>query len=286
MHKTVTDGSGPIRQRPYRIPPALKKDLCDELQTMLKDGLIEESSSEWSSPIVVVKKKDGSNRICVDYRKLNGITKFDAYPMPRIDEMLDAIGNAKYISTLDLAKGYWQIPMDQQDREKTAFSSPLGLFQFTVMPFGLSGASASFQRMMDQTLRGLNDFVGVYLDDIIIHSSTWKEHLVHLQQVLERLQDAGLTLKLKKCEFGAAECTYLGHRIGQGGVRPEQSKVMAIKQLKRPTTKKEVRAFLGMTGYYRRFIRDFAQIAEPLTNLTKERIAGDYRVECCSRNSI
>ena len=270
VHKIVTDGSGPIRQRPYRIPPALKKDLCDELQTMLKDGLIEESSSEWSSPIVVVKKKDGSNRICVDYRKLNAITKFDAYPMPRIDEMLDAIGNAKYISTLDLAKGYWQIPMDQQDCEKTAFSSPLGLFQFTVMPFGLSGAPASFQRMMDQTLRGLNDFVGVYLDDIVIHSSTWKEHLVHLQQVLERLQDAGLTLKLKKCEFGAAECTYLGHRIGRGGVRPEQSKVMAIKQLKRPTTKKEVRAFLGMTGYYRRFIRDFAQIAEPLTNLTKK----------------
>ena len=164
----MTDGSGPIRQRPYRIPPALKKDLCDELQTMLKDGLIEESSSEWSSPIVVVKKKDGSNRICVDYRKLNVITKFDAYPMPRIDEMLDAIGNAKYISTLDLAKEYWQIPMDQQDCEKTAFRSPLGLFQFTVMPFGLSGAPASFQRMMDQTLRGLNDFVGVYLDDIVI----------------------------------------------------------------------------------------------------------------------
>ena len=163
---------------------------------------------------------------CVDYRKLNAVTKFDAYPMPRIDKMLDAIGNAKYTSTLDLAKGYWQIPMDKQDCEKTAFSSPLGLFQFTVMPFGLSGAPASFQRMMDQTLRGLNDFVGVYLDDIVIYSLTWKEDLVHLQQVLERLQDAGLTLKLKKCEFGAAECTYLGHRIGQGGARPEESKVM------------------------------------------------------------
>ena len=125
---------------------------------------------------------------------------------------------------------------------------------------------------MDQTLRGLNDFVGMYLDDIVIHSSTWKEHLVHLLQVSERLQDAGLTLKLKKCEFGAAECTYLGHRIGRGGVRPEQSKVMAIKQLKKPTTKKEVQAFLGMTGYYRRFIRDFAQMAEPLTNLTKKEL--------------
>ena len=120
----------------------------------------------------MVKKKDGSNRICVDYRKLNAVTKFDAYPMPRIDEMLDAIGNAKYISTLNLAKGYWQIPMDKQDCEKTAFSSPLGLFQFTMMPFGLSGAPASFQRMMDQTLRGLNDFVGVYLDDIVIYRTS------------------------------------------------------------------------------------------------------------------
>ena len=144
VHKIVTDGSGPIRQQPYQIPPALKKDLCDELQTMLKDELIKESSCEWSPPIVVVKKKDSSNRICVDYRKLNAITKFDAYPMPRIDEMLDAIGNAKYISNLNLAKGYWQIPMDIQHCEKTAFSSPLGLFQFTMIPFGLSGVPAFF----------------------------------------------------------------------------------------------------------------------------------------------
>ena len=151
----------------------MKKDVCAELKQMSEDGLIEESTSEWSSPLVIVKKKDGSNRICVDYRKVNAVTNFDAYPMPRIDEMLDKVGNAKYITTLDLAKGYWQVPMAREDKEKTAFSSPMGLYQFTVMPFGLSGAPATFQRLMDQTLRGLEEFVGVYLDDVVIHSVSW-----------------------------------------------------------------------------------------------------------------
>ena len=181
MHRIITDGSSPTHQRPYRShPPSPEEGRLCELQVMMADGLIKESSSEWSSPLVIVKKKDGSNQICIDYRKLNAVTKFDAYPIPRVDEMLDAIGNAKYISTLDLAKGYWQIPMEAQDREKTAFSSTIGLCQFTVMPFGLCGAPATFQRMMDQTLQGLNDFTSVYLDDIVIHSSTWSEHLLHL----------------------------------------------------------------------------------------------------------
>ena len=244
--------------------------MCDELEQMLHDGLIEESSSEWSSPIVVVRKKDGSNRICVDYRKLNAVTTFDAYPMLRIDEMLDQIGNAKYITTLDLAKGYWQVPMADEDREKTTFSSPMGLYQFTVMPFGLSRAPATFQRMMDQNLRGLSEFVGVYLDDVVIYSSNWTEHLQHLRKVFERLQEAGLTLKLKKCEFGATECTYLGHRVGRNGIKPEESKIMAIQRMERPKTKKDIRTFLGMTGYYRRFIREYATIAEPLTNVTRK----------------
>ena len=244
--------------------------MCRELQALLDDGLIEESTSEWSSPTVIVKKKDGSNRICVDYRKVNAVSKFDAYPMPRINEMLDSIGDATYITTLDLAKGYWQVPMDKRDREKTAFSSPLGLMQFTVMPFGLSGAPATFQRLMDQTLRGLNEFLGVYLDDIVIYSHTWEEHLHHIEEVLKRLKDAGLTWKLAKCEFGAAECIYLGHCIGRGGVRPEESKILAMEQIPPPRTKKDVRAFLGAARYYRRFIRDFATIAEPLTRLTQK----------------
>ena len=269
-HRIVTTDQQPIRLRPYRIPPAVKDDVVSELQELLKSGIVEESTSEWAAPIVVVKKKDGTNRICVDYRKLNTITKFDAYPMPRIDEMLDAVGKAQYITTLDLAKGYWQVPLEDTDREKTAFTSPIGLLQFCVMPFGLSGAPATFQRLMDRVLRGLGDFVGVYLDDIIIYSETWDDHLHHLCQVLQRINDANLTLKLKKCSFGTQECTYLGHRIGCGGVRPEESKVKAVQDICRPQTKKEVRSFLGLTGYYRRFIKDYATIATPLTDLTKK----------------
>jgi hypothetical protein len=175
---------------------------------MIEDGLIEESNSEWSSPMVIVNKKDGSCRICIDYRKLNAVTRFDAYPMPRMEEIIDKVGQAKFITTLDLAKGYWQVPMDTADKEKTAFSSLMGLYQFQVMPFGLSGAPATFQRMMDQVLRGTEEAVGVYTDDIIVYSSNWSDHLQHLENVLRCLQVAGLTLKLKKCTIGARECAF------------------------------------------------------------------------------
>lgn len=190
--------------------------------------------------------------------------------MPRIDEMLDNIGRSKYLTTLDLAKGYWQVPVNSADREKTAFTSPLGLFQFKTMPFGLSGAPATFQRLMDQVLRGTESYAGVYLDDIIVYGDTWKEHLENIRKVLRKIQKAELTIKLKKCNFGMAECTYLGHRIGGGGVLPVESKVKAIQEMPIPQTKKQVRSFLGMIGYYRRFIPHFATKAEQLTNLTKK----------------
>ena len=268
-HKIPTS-SRPIRQRPYHLPPAIKDDIIKELNELKDSGIIEESNSDWASPIVVVQKKDGSNRICVDYRKLNSTTKFDAYPMPRIDEMLDAVGKSNYLTTLDLTKGYWQVPMSQDDKAKTAFISPLGLMQFTVMPFGLSGAPATFQRLMDNILAGLEHIAGVYLDDIIVYGDTWEQHIQNVQTVFERLQKADLTLKLKKCNFGVEDCVYLGHRVGKGGVRPEQTKIEAISKMPRPTTKKEVRSFLGMVSYYRRFIQHFATKAEPLTALTKK----------------
>ena len=223
---------------------------------MEHNGIIEKSSSEWASLVVVVTKKDGSLQICVDYRRLNQVTVFDAYPMPRVDELLDAIGGAEFITTLNLAKGYWQVPMTDEDKVKTAFTTPNGLYQFTVMPFGLSGAPAMFQRLMDSVLRGTEKFTGVYLDDVVISSNNWTNHLYHITEVLRRLQEAGLTIKLKKCTFGAQECTYLGHRIGREGVRPEISKVAAIRAMARPRTKKDMRTFLGMTGYYRRFVKD------------------------------
>ena len=238
-HKIITSNMPAIRQRPRRMVPDKKKEVMEELKALLETGIVEESSSAWASPIVMVAKKDGSNRICVDYRKLNAESKFDAYPMPRIDEMLDTIGRARYLTTIDLAKGYWQVPMEPEDREKTAFTSPLGLLQFTVMPFGLSGAPATFQRLMDNVLRGTEEFAGVYLDDIVVHSTDWKDHLDQVGQVLDRLKKAGLTIKLKKCCFGVSECTYLGHEIGGGGVRPATRKIEAVKEMPQPKTKKK-----------------------------------------------
>ena len=272
IHRIRTTDCVPIRQKPYRIPQAYREEVLKELEEMEKQGIIEKSESEWASPLVIVTKKDGGVRLCVDYRKLNQETKFDAYPMPRIEELLDEIGKAKFITTLDLAKGYWQVPLAEEDREKTAFTTPNGLYQFLTMPFGLSGAPATFQRMMDEVLRGLNSFVGVYLDDIVIHSGTWEEHIAQLEEVFTRLKGANLTIKLKKCVFASDNCTYLGYKIGQGGVRPEEGKIKAVNEMSRPQTKKQIRTFLGMTGYYRRFVRDYATITAPLTELIKKNL--------------
>ena len=237
---------------------------------MEAEGIIEQSSSEWASPIMLVKKKDNSLRLCVDYRKLNGLTPMDAYPMPRIDDLIDKLGKAKYITTLDLTRGYWQVPLKPEARSKTAFVTPFGLYQFTVMPFGLSGAPATFQRMMDNLTRGLSESTGAYLDDLVIYSSTWKDHLRQVRAVLSRLRGAGLTAKPRKCQFGMSKCIYLGHVVGSGTVSPDPSKLEAIRSFPIPTTKKQVRAFLGLTGYYRRFIPDFASVATPLSDLTRK----------------
>ena len=269
-HTIPLNNSRPIRQSPYRIPAAYRDEVEKELTEMLEHGMIEPTVSPWASPMVVVRKKDGTARICVDYRRLNSVTDMDAYPLPRIEDILDSIGRAKFITTLYLAKGYWQVPVSPGDRAKTAFVSPLGLYQFTTMPFGLCGAPSTFQRLMDDVLRGQQSFARAYLDDIVIFSCDWEEHLAHLRAVFEELREAGLTIKLRKCQFAMEECSYLGHKIGGGVVQPEQNKVEAIRQYPRPLTKKNVRAFLGLAGYYRRFISRFAELARPLTDLTRK----------------
>lgn len=260
-----------IRLPPYRLPHAYKDAVQKEIKEMLASKIIESSESEWAAPLVPVKKKDNTIRLCVDYRKLNAITKVDPYPMPRVDDMIDEVGNAKYISTLDLTKGYWQVPVSEKDRPKTAFVTPFGLYQFTRMPFGLQGAPATFQRMVDRLLNGLSEFSKSYIDDIIIFSNSWEEHCDHLEAVLKRIEEAGLTTKLRKCQLGMSECLYLGHIIGGGKVRPETAKTQAILKFQVPVTKKDVRSFLGLSGYYQRFIKDYSTMAAPLTDLTQKR---------------
>ena len=201
---------------------------------MLREGIIEPSSSEWAAPIVLVKKKDGSLRLCVDYRRLNSVSKTDAYPMPRIDDMIDQLGSASFISTLDLTRGYWQMPVFDNDRHKTAFTTPFGLYQFKTMPFGLQGVPATFQRMMDRLIQGLEGFTAAYLDDLVVYSSTWEEHLQHLRQVFSCLQEASLTAKPKKCQFAMKQCKYLGYVVGNGVVQLELSKIDAVKSFAVP----------------------------------------------------
>ncbi len=201
-------------------------------------GVIEESHSDWASPIVLVPKTDGSLRFCVDYRKVNAVSKFDASPMPRVDELLDRLGTARIYSTLDLTKGYWQIHLSPLSKEKSAFTTPFGLHQFVTLPFGLFGAPATFQRLMDKILRPHTAYAAAYLDDIIIYSQDWQRHMVHLREVLRALRGAGLTANPKKCAIGRVEVRYLGFHLGHGQVRPQIDKTAAIAACPRPKTKR------------------------------------------------
>ena len=268
LRKTAQeDGKDWDKLLPYLL---YREAVQRELEEMKVHKIIEPANSDWAAPMVLVKKKDGTLRLCVDYRRLNTTTQADAYPMPRIEDMIDQLGKAKYLTTLDLTKGYWQVPVAKRDRPKTVFTTPFGLFQFLRMPFGLTGVLATFQRMIDHLLQGLGEFTGAYLDDVVVFSVTWEEHMQHVEAVLTRLREAGLTAKPRKCQFGMAQCVYLGHVVGGGRVWVEESKVGAIQRMPRPQTKKDVRAFLGLSGYYRKFIPGYASIATALSDLTRK----------------
>uniref|UniRef100_A0A803K005 Gypsy retrotransposon integrase-like protein 1 n=1 Tax=Xenopus tropicalis TaxID=8364 RepID=A0A803K005_XENTR len=269
-HDIITEPGVKVNVRPYRIPEARRQAVAEEIKKMLELDVIEESHSDWSSPIVLVPKPDGSIRFCNDFRKLNEVSKFDAYPMPRVDELIERLGQARYITTLDLTKGYWQVPLTEGAKEKTAFSTPEGQWQYK----RLHGAPATFQRMMDRILKPHRGYASAYLDDVVIFSPDWESHLPRVQAVLDSIWKAGLTANPKKCAMGLEEARYLGYVIGRGVVKPQVSKIEGIQQWPRPNSKKQVRAFLGIVGYYRRFVPNFASLASPLTDLTKGSKAG------------
>ena len=268
-HHIDTGDSSPIKQRPYRAPQVTRKLIEDQLQSMIEQGICVPSQSPWSSPVVMVKKKDGTMRFCVDYRKLNEVTKKDSYPLPRIDDTLDALGGSAFFSTLDLKSGYWQVELDDESREKTAFVTHSGLYEFLVLPFGLTNAPSTFERLMDIVLNRLTWKIAlIYIDDIIVFSKSFDEHLHHLEIVFQRLREAGIKLKPSKCDFGKSEVNFLGHVITKDGVMPDPEKIRAVKEFPIPTSVRELRSFLGLAQYYKRFVKDYSKIAATLNSLT------------------
>ncbi|CAM4537442.1 unnamed protein product [Lepidochelys kempii] len=261
----------PIRCSPVRVTGKTAQDLEREVSDMLALGAIQPSSSTWALPVVLVPKKDGSIQFCVDYRKLNAITVSDAYPMPRPDELLDKLWGARYLTIMDLTKGYWQVPLDADAQLKLAFITHLGLYEFLTLPFGLKGALAIFQHLVDQLLRGMESFAVAYIDEICVFSQTGEDHVSQVKQVLDPLQEAGLTIKAEKYKVGLAEVSYLSHWVGNGCLKPELAKGEAIRNWPAPQTKKQVQAFIGMAGYYRRFVPHLSSIATPITELCKKR---------------
>lgn len=269
-HHIDTGTAKPIKLRPYRVSPPRQQIISQQIQQMLADGIIEYASGPYAAPVTLQPKKDGSLRFCVDFRQLNSVTVRDVYPIPRIDDTLDQLQMAKYFTSLDLKSGFWQIELDDESRPKTAFITHAGLFQFKVMPFGLTNAPATFQRLMDLVLGGLKwSCALVYLDDIIVYSSSFESHLHHLESVLQRVEASGLTLQISKCQFCQLKLKYLGHVVSQHGIEPDPDKIRAVRDYPAPIRLKDVRTFLGLTSYYRRFIKQYATIAEPLISLTR-----------------
>lgn len=270
-HRINTGDNPPIKQCPRRIPIHKQAVADKEVEKMLQSGVVLPSKSPWASPIVLVTKKDGSTRFCVDYRKLNDATIKDAYPLPRIEDSLDSLGGSRWFSTLDLASGYWQVEVKEEDRAKTAFVTRKGLYEFTVMPFGLCNAPATFQRLMERVLAGLQwDVAVLYIDDIIVHGRTFEEHIERLSSVLQRLREANLTLKTKKCCLFQSKVEFLGHVVSGEGISPNPRKVKDVAEWVTPSTLTDLRSFLGLATYYRRFIEGFASIARPLHALTEK----------------
>ena len=281
-HKINTSFAAPVRQPMRPVPKGFEKEELSHLQEQIQAGVVVPSKSPWASPVVLVRKKDGSVRWCVDFRRVNELSVKDAYPLPRIDMCLDCLAEAKLFSTLDLQSGYWQLKMDEHDQEKTSFITKYGLYEYTVMPFGLASTPSTFQRAMELIFRGVQwQTLVIYLDDLIIFSPLdYTEHFQRLDEVLTRLHEAGLKLKPSKCELLQPEVLFLGHIVGQNGVQTNPELITKVRDWKEPTNVRQVQQFLGLCNYYRRFIHKFSDIVQPIVQLTRKDVPFNWTAIC------
>ncbi|GJS12023.1 putative nucleotidyltransferase, ribonuclease H [Tanacetum coccineum] len=271
FHIELIPGAAPVARAPYRLAPAEMKELAEQLKELSDKGFIRPSSSPWGAPILFVKKKDGSFRMCIDYRELNKLTVKNRYPLPRIDDLFDQLQGSSIYSKIDLRSGYHQLRVREEDIPKTAFRTRYRHYEFQVMPFGLTNAPAVFMDLMNRVCKPyLDKFVIVFIDDILIYSRDEKEHEGHLKTILELLKKEELYAKFSKCEFWIHTVKFLGHVIDSSGIHVDPTKIEAVKNWASPTTPSEIRQFLGLAGYYRRFIEGFSKIAKPMTELTQK----------------
>lgn len=276
-----TGDARPVRQMPRRVPFHLKPELDRQIDAMLDQGVIKPSTSAWASPVCMVRKPDGSMRFCVDYRKLNSVSKFDAFPLPNMDDCLASLGGSEVLSSLDLASGYWQCYMEEESAEKAAITTHRGLFQPTVLPFGVQGGVAHFSRVMSSLFSALQwKVLLIYLDDLLVFSKTFEDHLSRLGMVFDILRKSNLKLKPSKCKLLRKKLKFLGHEISAAGISPNLDKVRAVLNYPVPVDVEKLRGFLGLSGYYRDFIALYAEIAKPLTELTEKHRPFIWSVQC------
>lgn len=269
QHHIKLTSNQPVRSKPYKVPFALRQSLREDIANMLKMKVIRRSQSPYASPVVVVKKPDGTNRVCIDFRKINKISVVDPEPMAPIQDVLEKIGDSKYFSTIDLSKGYWQVPVADEDIQKTAFVTPDGAYECLRMPFGMVNAGATLVRGMRKILEGM-DNISSYVDDVIVYTNTWEEHIERLRELFTRLHANGFTVRPTKCNLGAETTEFVGHSLSAGKKTPKDNNITKILKVSQPSTKTEIRSFLGMTGFYRDYIPNYAAIAAPLTDMTKK----------------
>ncbi|GJS90880.1 putative reverse transcriptase domain-containing protein [Tanacetum coccineum] len=269
----LVPGAAPVARAPYRLAPSEMKELSEQLKELSDKGFIRPSSSPWGAPVLFVKKKDGSFRMCIDYRELNKLTVKNRYPLPRIDDLFDQLQGSSVYSKIDLRSGYHQLRVREEDIPKTAFRTRYGHYEFQVMPFGLTNAPAVFMDLMNRVCKPyLDKFMIVFIDDILIYSKNKQEHEEHLKLILELLKKEELYAKFSKCEFWIPKVQFLGHVIDSEGIHVDPAKIESIKDWASPKSPTEIRQFLGLAGYYRRFIEGFSKIAKPMTKLTQKKV--------------